>query len=107
MRYAGHLGVSEEVETSPGVWENRITEQEVLGTMKTLTETHASEDNVHPNVSSTRSVVVGALGIGPQDHSSIKYITHVGKRWTPSSIVDEPPNIRVYFGEEYNGPIPE
>ena len=107
MRYAGHLGVVQEVETSPGVWEDRITEQEVLGTMKTLTETHASEDNVHPNVSSTRSVVVGALGIGPQDHSNIKYITHVGKRWTLSSIVDEPPNIRVYFGEEYHGPIPE
>lgn len=107
MRYAGHLGIVEEVETSPGVWEDRITEQEVLGVMKTLTETHASEDDVHAHVSSTRSVVVGALGIGPQDHSNIKYATYAGKRWTLSSIVDEPPNVRLYFGEEYHGPIPE
>ena len=106
MRYAGKLGLSEQVETSPGVWEDRITEQEVLGTMKTLTETHASEDGIHPRVSSTRSIVVGALGIGPQDHSKIMYATYAGRRWTLSSIVDEPPNIRAYFGEEYHGPIP-
>jgi len=106
MKYSGKLGIVVEEETSPGVWEDRITEQEVLGDMKTLTETHASEDGIHPKVSSTRSVSVGALGIGPRDNSMIKYATYAGKRWTLSSIVDEPPNIRLYFGEEYHGPIP-
>jgi len=107
MRYSGFLGVVEEIEVRPGIWEDRITEREVLGTMRTRTETHAVEGEIHPKLSSTRSVSVGALGIGPRDNSSIKYVTYAGKRWTLSSIVDEPPDIRLYFGEEYHGPVPD
>ena len=102
MRYAGKLGLSEQVETSPGVWEDRITEQEVLGTMKTLTETHASEDGIHPKVSATRSIVVGALGIGPQDHSKIMYATYAGRRselvqWLKDAAINRDRNLRMQY----------
>jgi len=107
VRYSGRLGVVQEVEVKPGIWEDRITEREVLGEMKTLTETHAAEGEIHPRVSSTRSVSVSALGVGQQDHSNIKYITYAGKRWTLSSIVDDHPQLVLYFGEEYHGPLPE
>lgn len=106
MRYSGVLGIVEEQEVRPGIWEEVVTEKKVLGDMKTETETHATTDEILPRVSSTRSVSVPARGIGPRDNSSIRYATYAGKRWAITSVVDQPPQIVCYFGEEYHGPIP-
>lgn len=106
MRYSGKLGLAEQTEVSPGVWEETITERDAIGEMVQRTETLESGDNVLPRYVTTTSVSVLALGVGPQDNSRIRYVTHTGKRWQIRSIVDEPPRIVIYFGEEYHGPKP-
>jgi len=107
MRYSGKLGIVQQTETSPGVWEETITEHDVLGTMKQRSETLELGDNVLPRASTTTSVSLLARGVGPMNNSMLRYLTHAGKRWTINSIVDQPPKLVLYFGEEYNGPTPE
>jgi len=106
VRYSGSLGIVEEQEVRPGVWEEVVTEQKVLGKMETGTETRIVDGEIIPRITSTRSVSVPARGLGQQDNRSVRYATYAGKRWTITSVVDQFPNIVCYFGEVYSGPIP-
>lgn len=106
MRYSGKLGIAQQTEVSPGVWEETITEHDVVGDMKQRTEALETGDRIHPRYVTTTSVSVLAFGVGLQDNSMIRYATKAGKRWVISSIVNKPPRLVLYFGEEYHGPIP-
>jgi hypothetical protein len=107
MRYSGMLGIVRQTETSPGVWEETITEVPTLGIVKQTTETLAGVGEILPRHSTTTSVSVFAREVGSPDNSMIRYVTHKGKRWQATSIVDDPPLIVIYFGEEYHGPAPQ
>lgn len=107
MRYSGKLGLVEQQEVRPGIWEEVVTEVPVLGTVRQRTEVLNGEGNVLPEYATTTSISVPARGVGPQDNSNIRYITYKGTRWQIRSIVDEPPRIVIYIGEVYNGPTPE
>lgn len=107
MRYSGALGLVEQTEVRPGIWEETVTEVPVLGTVRQATEVLPNVDSVLPQHTTTTSISVPARGVGPLDNSNIRYITYKGHRWQISSIVDEPPRIVVYIGEKYNGPTPE
>lgn len=105
-RYSGKLGIVEQVEVAPGDWDERVTEVSVLGTMRQRTEALDTGDTVLPRYRTTTSVSVPARGVGPRDNSMLRYLTHAGTRWTISSIVDAPPMVVLYIGEEYHGPDP-
>lgn len=105
QKYSGLLGIAEQVEVSPGVWDEIITEQEVIGDMEQRSETLEGGDSVLPRYATTTSVSLLALGVGPRDNSNLRYLTHAGKEWAIATITDEPPKIVLYFGEEYNGPL--
>lgn len=107
MRYSGKLGIAQQVEVSSGVWDEIITENEVLGEMVQRTETLLQGDNILPRVSTSTSVSVLLHGAMALDHSVIRYVTHAGKRWTIATAVAQPPRIVLYFGEEYHGPVPD
>ena len=107
MRYSGKLGIVEQVEDPPGVWEDNITEVPVLGTVKQTTEVLDGASDVLPRYHTTTSISVPARGLGETDNSSIRYITYKGKNWQIGSIVDDFPDIVVFMGEEYRGPVPE
>jgi hypothetical protein len=107
MRYSGKLGISQQKETSPGVWEETITEHDVLGDLVQRTEVLALADTVLPTYRTTTSISVLSRGVGDVDNSSIRYVTYAGKRWTIGSLVDQRPRLVIYIGEEYHGPIPD
>lgn len=106
MRYSGFLGIVEQTEVKPGVWEETVTEIPVLGDLMQRTETLIMGDQILPGYGTNMSVSVHARGIGPRDNSSIRYVTHAGVRWEIRSIIEQPPRIVLYFGEEYHGPTP-
>jgi hypothetical protein len=104
MRYSGKLGIAEQSEVSPGVWEETITEDDVLGTIEQRTEVLSDNDSVLPRYRTTTSISVLSW---PADRSSIRYIPLWGRRWTIGSLVEQFPKGVVYNGEEYHGPTPE
>lgn len=106
MRYSGKLGIAQQTEVRPGIWEEAITEVDVLGKVQNRTEVLDGADAVLPRYRTTTSISVPARGVGPQDDSNIRYITYKGTRWQISSIVDDYPDIVIYIGEVYNGPEP-
>ena len=107
MRYSGKLGIAEQTEVSPGIWEETITEHDVLGDLKQRTEVLDQGDSILPRYRTTTSISVFSRGVGPIDNSMIRYVTYTGKRWAITSLVEFPPRLVIYIGEEYNGPAPE
>lgn len=105
MRVSGKLGISQQAEVRPGIYEDVNTEKSYLGTVEQTTEVLEGGDNVLPRRSTTTSISVPALGVGLMDNSVIRYITFKGRRWQPQSVVDEYPKIVIYIGEVYNGPL--
>jgi hypothetical protein len=103
MRYSGKLGISQQTEKKPGVWEETITEVDVLGQVEQRTEMLATSTSVLPEYTTTTSISVLAR---PEPHDSIVYATYLGKRWSIATIVTEFPKIRIFIGKEYHGPLP-
>lgn len=107
MRYSGKLGVAQQTEVRPGIWEETITEHDVIGDLVQRTEALDNGDSILPRYRTTTSVSVLARGVGQMDNSNLRYLTHTGKRWTITPVVNQPPRLVIYLGEEYHGPTPE
>lgn len=106
MRYSGKLGIAEQTEVRPGIWEETITEYDVLGTVEQRTEVLDNSDSILPRYQTTTSISVFSRGIGPMDNSSLRYVTFTGKNWTVASDVTQWPKLVLYLREEYHGPTP-
>lgn len=106
MRYSGMIGYAVQTEISPGIWEDTITEVPKLGDVVQRTEVLGSDDSVLPQYRTTTSISVLSDGVLKENYENLRYVTHLGKRWTIASAVFEPPRLVLYIGEVYNGPIP-
>lgn len=106
MRWSGKLGFTTEVEVSKGRFEDVVTERPAMGEIETRTDTFTVGDQVLTRAGTSTSVSVLFGSVERIDFSSLVYITHRGKRYVPSSIVEDIPRIVIYLGEEYNGPKP-
>lgn len=106
MRYSGMLGIAEQTEIAPGIFEDVITEYPVLGKFKQRTEVLEGGDEILPRYSTTTSISVMARGVGLMDNSNLRYVTHAGKRWQVATDVSQYPELVLYLREEYHGPTP-
>ena len=106
MRYSGKIGYAVQTETSPGVWEDTITERAKLGTVKQRTEALDSGSSVLPEYRTTTSVSVLCDGVLKENYDNLRYLSHLGKNWVIASAVMEWPELILYIGEVYNGPLP-
>lgn len=106
MRWSGKIGFSTEVEISKGRFEDVVTQRPAMGDVETRTGTFTIGDQVLTETGTTTSVSVLLGSVERIDFSSVVYITHRGKRYVPSSIVEDIPRVVFYLGEEYNGPEP-
>ena len=106
MRYSGVIGYATTVETSPGVFEDVITERKYRGDVSQRTETFSSDDTIHATYRQTISVSVLSDGVLKKLYNDIRYVSYGDELWTVSSISMSYPRITLFLGEVYNGPRP-
>lgn len=107
MRYSGKFGYGQNVETSPGIWEDVVTERDHLGVVVQSTEAFSVANSVLPQYRTTTSVSVLSDGVLKESYTDLIYVTYKGERWSIGSIVEEWPKLTIHIGEVYNGPVPE
>lgn len=107
MRYSGKLGLAQQSEVRPGIWEETVTEKPILGKVEQRTEALAGSSSVIPEYRTTTSISVLSRGPDQLNNADIRYVVYMGVRWTVVSMVYEYPHLVLYIGEKYNGPIPE
>lgn len=105
-RFYGRVGYGEQAETSPGVWEDVITEQSYFGdVVRNSRDLHQGENlNKDIGVQNSISIVADEYAI---DHIfAMRYVEWAGVLWTISNVEVQRPRLILSLGEVYNGPTP-
>ena len=103
MKYSGKIGFAVQVEKAPGVWEDQITERDYVGDILQRTESFSAGASVMPQVRTVTSVSVLSDGLLKDRYDDIRYVTYMGIKWMPLSIVQAWPRIEIFFGDQYHG----
>ena len=102
-KYFGKVGYAEQVETTPGVWEEKITERQYSGdvvrNIRKLEPSGEVNDNI--NVSMEISIVADPYAI--QNFHAMRYIEYMGSLWKLSNVEVNYPRLILQIGGLYNG----
>lgn len=103
-KFFGKLGFMETTETSPGVWEEIITERCYYGDILQITRRWTPDsDKENDNVSVDNKFSIIVDGFAYEHLHSLRYIEWFGTKWKVKTIEVEYPRLTVYIGGVYNG----
>lgn len=105
MRYFGNVGYAIAVETVPGVWEDRITEETLYGDVIRDVRRNDSSGKVNDNLAVSNTISVLASPFALTNFQSICYVEWLGTKWKVSNIEVQLPRLILSLGGVYNGPV--
>jgi hypothetical protein len=106
MRFFGKVGYADSTETSPGVWEDVITEADYYGDVIRNTKQSDVGDQLNADIRVGNDISIVADDDATQNFMNIAYVEWMGVRWTVTSVEVKPPRLILSLGEVYNGPTP-
>lgn len=102
-KWFGRIGYAEQLETTPGVWEEKIVERNYYGDVvrnyRKLEPSGEVNDNI--NVSMEISIVADPYAI--QNFHAMRYIEYMGSLWKLSNVEVNYPRLILQIGGLYNG----
>lgn len=96
-------GVTEESETKPGVWINKITERPVAGEIIKNTRKLDSSENLNNNISLSNQISIISDPYAVKNFQNIKYIDWMGTKWKVTTVDVQYPRLVLTLGGVYNG----
>lgn len=103
-KYYGKLGIAETVETSPGVWEEQITERPYRGDVIKNSRRYEGSEYLNDNLILNNSLSIVCDSYLSERIFAIRYVTWMGARWKVSNIEVQRPRLILTLGGVYNGP---
>lgn len=103
-KFYGAVGYGISTETSPGVWEDVITEKNYRGEIVRNTRTLLTGDKVNDDISVNNSISIVADAYANENFFAIRYVRWAGACWTVSEVTVESPRLILRLGGVYNGP---
>lgn len=103
-RFYGKVGYGESVETSPGVYEDVLTEVAYYGDV--IRNTRAMQENQKVNFDLTvnNSISIVADPYANEHFFAIRYVEWAGTKWIVSEVDVLSPRLLLRLGGKYNGP---
>lgn len=99
----GVIGYASQVETSPGVWVEKITERTHYAELTRRSYRSESSGNLNDNINISNEVSIIADPYAYQNFHIIRYIVINGIKWKVSSVEIQHPRLIMTIGGEYNG----
>lgn len=100
-KYCGCIGYAETVETSPGVWQEQITERKYIGdVIKNSRRLTSAGVNSDVTISNTISIVADAYAY--EHINSMRYVVWMNSKWKASVVEVARPRLNITLGEMYN-----
>lgn len=103
-RFYGVVGYGESVETSPGVWEDVITEVSYSGEVVRNARRLQDGPSVNSDISLGNSIRIVADEWAVEHIFAIRYVEWAGSRWTVQEVEVQRPRLLLRLGNKYNGP---
>ena len=98
-KFYGPIGYAVTEETTPGVWEDRISERMYFGELVRNTRRLQTNDNI--NVSNEISILADPFA--RENFHLMKYVGFMGAKWKIESVEVQYPRLILTIGGVYNG----
>ena len=102
-KYCGKIGYAVSEETSPGVWEEKITEREYYGELIKNTRKLASGENLNDDITVANDVSIVADPFAMEHFYQIRYAVIYSVKWKVSDVEVKSPRLILRLGGVYNG----
>ena len=102
-KFFGKIGYAETVETTPGVWEEKITEREYFGDLIRNTRSLQSGEQLNDNINISNEISIVADPFAYENFHSMRYVEFMNAKWKISSIEVQYPRLILSVGGLYNG----
>ena len=102
-KFYGTIGYGKPVETSPGVWENQITERMYSGDLIRNSRRLQSSGNVNDNINISNQISIIADPYANENFHLMKYASFMGTKWKITDVEVQYPRLILTVGGVYNG----
>lgn len=102
-KYFGKIGYAEQVETAPGVWEEKITERQYYGDVVRNIRRLESSGNLNDNINVSMEISIVADPYAIQNFHTMRYVEFMGSLWKITSVEVNYPRLILSIGGVYNG----
>ena len=102
-KYFGRIGYAEQVETVPGVWEEKIIEHNYYGDVVRNIRRLESSGNLNDNINVSMEISIVADPYAIQNFHAMRYVEFMGSLWKITSVEVNYPRLRLSIGGVYNG----
>lgn len=102
-KFYGSIGYAETVETSPGVWVERITERKYYGDVNRDSRRLQSANQLNDNINVSSEISIVADPYAYNHFHSMRYVEFMGAKWKVSTVEPKPPRLILTLGGLYNG----
>ena len=102
-KFFGKIGYAETVETTPGVWEEKITEHEYFGDLIRNTRSLQSGEQLNDNINISNEISIVADPFAYENFHSMRYVEFMNAKWKISSVEVQYPRLILSVGGLYNG----
>ena len=103
-KWYGKIGYGITKETTPGVWDEQITEREHFGDIiKVSSRWQTGNSTTNDNLNLSNQISIIADPFASLNFSSIRYVEFMGTRWKVTDISVEYPRLILTMGGVYNG----
>lgn len=102
-KYCGKIGYAVSEETSPGVWEEKITELEYYGELIKNTRKLANGENLNDDITVANDVSIVADPFAMEHFYQIRYAVLYSVKWKVSDVEVKSPRLILRLGGVYNG----
>lgn len=102
-KYYGKIGYNESVETTPGVWEEKITERSYYGDLIKNSRRLQSTDKVNDDINISNEISIVADPYATNNFHSMRYAEFMGTKWKIINVEVQYPRLILSLGGLYNG----
>ena len=103
-KFSGEIGYGQQIEMSPGVWEDVITERLYYGDVVRNTRRLQEGQKINDDLTVGNSISIVADAYASEHFFAIRYVRWAGALWKVSEIEEQSPRLLLRLGGVYNGP---
>ncbi|MCM1363393.1 MAG: hypothetical protein NC215_00215 [Ruminococcus sp.] len=102
-KFYGAVGYAESVETSPGIWTDRVTERMYYGDLIKHNRRLQTSENLNDNINISNDISILADPYAVDNFHLIKYVNFMGTNWKVTNVEVQFPRLILTLGGIYNG----
>lgn len=102
-KFFGKIGFNEEtIETSPGVWEQKVIERQYYGDLIRNSRRLQSTDQLNDNINVSNEISIIADPYANTNFHSMRYVEFMGAKWKISNVEVQFPRLILTLGGVWN-----